>query len=291
MGIVLSYRGRQVTEQDVAFIDGLIADHPQASRRALSKRLCEAWGWTQANGSLKDMVCRGLMLELHRAGHIELPQVRRVVNNPLAHRRQPAAVQVDTTPLSGALADLGPLRFVQVRRQPQEPLFDGLIQVWHYLGYTQPVGEHLKFLVLAGDRPVACFAWNSAPRHLGPRDRHIGWSAAARRRNIALVACNSRFLIMPWVRVPHLASHLLGRMTRMLPQQWELLYGHPVHFAETFVDPSRFAGTCYLAANWTVLGQTTGRGHNDQTNRPNRPRKKVLGLALTRRFRALLQEE
>ncbi len=290
MEIVLSHRGRQVTRQDVTFIVELIADHPRASRRALSKKLCEAWDWTQANGSLKDMVCRGLMLQLHRAGHIELPPVRRVVNNPLAHRRKPPAVQVDTTPLVGTLADLGPLRFEQVRRQGREPLFDGLIQSWHYLGYTQPVGEHLKFLVLAGDRPVACFAWNSAPRHLGPRDRFIGWSAAARRRNISMVACNSRFLILPWVRVPHLASHLLGRMTRMLPEQWRHLYGHPVHFAETFVDPSRFAGTCYLAANWTMLGQTTGRGHNDRTNRCNQPRKQVLGRALTRRFRTLLQE-
>ena len=141
---------------------------------------------------------------------------------------------------------------------------------------------------MAGERPVACFAWSSAPRHLGPRDRYIGWSAEARRRNIRLVAYNSRFLILPWVEVPHLASHLLGRMVRMLPSAWEAAYGHPVCFAETFVDPTRFRGTCYRAANWVWLGRTTGRGKDDQTNRSNRPQKDVLGIPLHRRFRELL---
>jgi len=240
------------------------------------------------------MVCRGLMLELHRAGHIELPPVRQVPNNPLARRRRPEPVEIDSTPLRGSLADLGlsagPLKFRQVRRQRDEPLFNGLIETHHYLGYTQPVGEHLKFIVNASERPVACFAWQSAPRHLGPRDRHIGWSAETRRKNIRYVAYNSRFLVLPWVEVRYLASHLLGRMARMLPAEWERVYGHPVYFAETFVDPGRFKGTCYRAANWVHLGQTTGRGKDDQTHRANRPLKDVLGLPLTRRFRQRLLE-
>jgi len=175
-----------------------------------------------------------------------------------------------------------------VRRTAEEPLFNALIETHHYLGYTQPVGEHLKFLVFAGERPVACFAWSSAPRHLGPRDQYIGWSKEARRLHIRFVAYNSRFLILPWVEVPHLASHLLGRMVRMLPGEWEQLYGHPVYFAETFVDPTRFRGTCYRAANWVLLGQTTGRGKDDMTHRANRPIKDVLGYPLHRRFRELL---
>ena len=274
------------------FIRELIARHPEASRRALSQKLCEAWDWRQANGQPRDMVCRGLMLALHRAGAIELPPVRYRPPNPLAdrRRRRPAPVDVDATPLRGRLRELGPLRFEQVRRGEHEPLFDGLIETHHYLGYTQPVGEHLKFLVYAGERPVACFAWSSAPRHLGPRDRFIGWSAAARRRNIRFVAYNSRFLILPWVEVRLLASHLLGRMARMLPGEWERVYGHPVYFAETFVHPRRFRGTCYRAANWVFLGRTTGRGKDDQAKRPNRPRKHVLGYPLTRRFRQLLSE-
>jgi hypothetical protein len=290
METILEHRGRQVTDADVAFIQGLIASNAGASRRALSKKLCEAWGWVQPNGSLRDMVCRGLMLQLHRKSHIELPPVRRVTPNPLVIRRRPALVEVEHTPLRCSLAELGPLELRQVRRTADEPLVDGLIETHHYLGYTQPVGEHLKFLVLAGERPVACFAWSSAPRHLGPRDRFIGWSAEARRRNIRFVVYNSRFLILPWVDVPHLASHLLGRMARMLPAEWERVYGHPVYFAETFVEPARFRGTCYRAANWVLLGQTTGRGKADLTHRPNRPVKDVLGYPLTRRFRHLLTE-
>ena len=288
MQVVLKHRGREVSEQDVELIQELIATNPELSRRALSKKLCEAWDWYQPNGNPRDMVCRGLMLALHRSGHIELPPVRMVTPNPLARRRRPAPVDVDQTPIRTSLRELGQLTVRQVRRTTEEPLVNGLIEQHHYLGYTQPVGEHLKFLVLAGDRPVACFTWSSAPRHLGPRDRFIGWSKEERKRNISYVAYNSRFLILPWVEVPHLASHLLGRMARTLPTEWERVYGHPVHFAETFVYPERFRGTCYRAANWIFLGRTTGRGKDDLTHRPNRPVKDVLGYPLTKRFRQLL---
>jgi hypothetical protein len=277
-----------VTAADVELIAELIARHPGASRRALSKKLCEAWNWVQPNGRPRDMVCRSLMLELHRAGHIEVPAVRHRPPNPLARRRRPEPVEVDRTPIQTSLRELGELVVRQVRRTDEEPLVNGLIEMHHYLGYTQPVGEHLKHLVLAGGRPLACFTWSSAPRHLGARDRFIGWSAEARRRNIRFVAYQSRFLILPWVEVPHLASHLLGRMVRMLSGEWEKVYGHPVHFAETFVYPAKFRGTCYRAANWIVLGRTTGRGKDDQTRRANRPLKDVLGYPLTRRFRELL---
>jgi len=175
-----------------------------------------------------------------------------------------------------------------VRRTEDEATFEGLIEEHHYLGYTQPVGEHLKYLVKTGDRPVACFALSSAPRHLGPRDRFIGWSKEARKANIRFVAYNIRFLILPWVNVRHLASHLLGQMARRVSSDWEDLYAHPVHYLESFVDPARYRGTCYRAANWHFLGKTTGRGKADQTRKPNRPLKEVLGLPLTKRFREVL---
>jgi hypothetical protein len=290
MEAVLIYRGRAITAADVEFIHGLIADNPQASRRALSKKLCEAWDWRQANGQLSDMVCRSLMLALHRAGHIELPPVRYRPPNPLAVRSQPERVEVDDSPIRTNLKTLGELEFRQVRRTADEALFNGLIETHHYLGYTQPVGEHLKYLIWADDRPVACFAWSSAPRHLGPRDRYIEWSAEARRRNVRFLAYNTRYLIMPWVQVPHLASHLLGRMARRLSTDWESIYGHPIYFVETFVLPERFKGTCYRAANWIYLGRTTGRGKDDRTNRPNRPRKDILVYPLKKRFRQLLSD-
>jgi len=285
---LLRHRGREVSSADVAFIRDLIARHPEASRRQLSQHLCAAWKWTQPNGAPRDMVCRGLMLALHRAGLIELPALRRKPHNPLARRPTPPPVEVDQRPLAGSFAELPPLELRQVRRTPEEALFNSLMQAHHYLAYTQPVGEHLKFLAWAGARPVALFAWSSAPRHLGPRDRHLGWSPQARRANIRFIAYNTRFLILPWVRVPHLASHLLGRMARTLSAEWERVYQHPIWFVETFIDPERFAGTCYRAANWVSLGRTTGRGKDDHTNRPNRSLKDVLGLALVKDFRERL---
>jgi hypothetical protein len=285
----LQYRGRVVTTEDILYIRELIVAHPEASRRRLSQRLCEVWQWKQANGALRDMVCRGLLLMLDRAGHIELPAVKTMPHNPLVRRERPEPVLIDTTPMAGPLPALQPVELQPVRRTNDEPLFNSLMEQYHYLNYEQPVGEHLKFLVWAQGRPIACLAWSSAPRHLGSRDRYIGWSAEARRRNIRFIAYNTRYLILPWVRVPHLASHILGKMTSQLSQHWERMYGHPVYFAETFIDPSRFRGTCYRAANWKFLGLTTGRGKNDHTYKPNRPIKEVLGLPLTPRFRELLQ--
>jgi hypothetical protein len=285
------YRGWAVTEKDIEFIRELIAKNPTASRFLLSKMLCEAWDWKQPNGQLRDMVCRGLMLGLHRAGHIKLPPARQVVDNPLVKRSKPKQLPLlDKSPVRGSVSTLGPTEFRQVRRTARESLFNSLIETYHYLGYTQPVGEHLKYMVYAQGQPVACFAWSSAPRHLGPRDRFIGWSAEARKSNIQFVAYNSRFLVLPWVEVRYLASHLLGRMAKMLSGEWEQMYGHPVYFLETFVHAERFKGTCYRAANWVYLGQTTGRGKNDHTNRPNRPLKDVLGYPLHKRFRELLSE-
>src|SRR6202161_3162210 len=284
------YRGRVVRAEDILFIRQLIAQNPRLSRRKLSAKLCEAWDWKQANGALRDMVCRGLLLMLHRGGEIELPEVRQISLNPFVQRDKPQPVPIDVTPLTCALADIRPLSCQQVRRTSDEPLFNSLIEQHHYLGYEQPVGEHLKYLVWAHGRPIACMAWSSAPRHLGSRDRHIGWSSEARRRNIRFVAYNTRFLILPWVEVPHLASHILGRIAGSLSSDWEQLYDHPVYFAETFIDPGRFRGTCYRAANWKLLGLTTGRGKDDMTHRPNRPVKEVLGYALTPRFRELLRE-
>jgi hypothetical protein len=288
--VLLRFRGRVVTHADAAFIRRFIADNPSLSRHALSRRLCEIWNWRQPNGHLRDMVCRSLMLALHRAGHIELPPVRWVHVNPLANRRAPQPVQVDRSPIEMPFASLGPLDLLQVRQTPHEGLCNALLQEHHYLGYTQPVGEHLKFLVQTrnDNRPVACLAWSSAPRHIGARDRFIGWTKEHRQHNLHLLAYNTRFLVLPWVRVPHLASHILGRMVRELSSHWQALYGHGVYYAETFVDRSRFAGTCYRAANWLSLGQTTGRGKNDKTHQANRTIKDVLGYPLVRDFRQKL---
>jgi len=284
----LSYRHRLITDDDLVFIRRLIAENPALSRRGLSIKLCEAWSWVQANGALRDMVCRGMMLMLHRQGLIELPALRQVGRSSRGAAKKPRAPSIDATPLRLSLAELGVLEIRQVRRTPEEALFNALMHQHHYLGYTQPVGEHLKYMVYAGERPIACMAWSSAPRHLGSRDRFIGWSSQARLANVRLLAYNTRFLILPWVTVPHLASHLLGRIAKRLSVDWQAVYAHPIYFVETFIDPQRFRGTCYRAANWTLLGHTTGRGKDAPTRAANRSIKQVLGYALVKDFRQRL---
>ena len=171
------YRGREISAEDILYIRALIERYAGESRRRLSVRLCEAWQWRQANGALRDMVCRGLLLMLERAGQITLPPVSYVRHNPLSRRARPEPVLIDATSIEGPLFKLQPLELEQVRRTAQGPLFNSLMEEHHYLGYEQPVGEHLKYVVWAQGRPVACLAWSSAPRHLASRDHYIGeWS-------------------------------------------------------------------------------------------------------------------
>lgn len=286
----IKYRGKIVTGEDIAFINKLICDHPDDSRRALSKRLCLAWNWVQQNGMLRDMVCRGLMLQLHRAGHITLPAKRGNPHNPFVDRKKPEKVDVDQTRIDTILSAIKPLEFYQVRRTFSESLFNSLIEHYHYLGYCHPVGEQLKYIVYAKQRPIACLAFSSAPRHIGCRDRFIGWSVQTRKEHLHLLAYNTRFLILPWVRVRHLASHILGKIRKVVSRDWLQLYNHPIHYLETFVDKERFAGTCYRAANWICLGDTTGRGKDDHTKKPNRSIKAVWGYPLSKQFRIRLSE-
>src|SRR5215831_5257781 len=284
-----NYRGLTISEEQIRFIQGEIDADPKMSRRKLSRRICAAWGWVQANGALRDMVCRGLLLRLHGEKRIMLPPARWAGAGGLI-RRAPEKVAIDQTLVTGSLQQLGALELRLVRRTPEEQLFNALLAQHHYLGHIQPVGEQIKYMVFAGERPVACVAWSSAVRHLGPRDRFIGWSAEARRRNIRFIAYQTRYLIVPWFRIAHLASHILGRMARRIGGDWERIYGHGIYYLETFTDPERFRGTCYQAANWIPLGLTTGRGKASNSRRPNRPLKQVWAYPLEKQFRHLLAQ-
>lgn len=290
MELNIRYRGKTATTQDIELIKKIIAENPKISRRSLSKKLCHIWNWVQPNGTLRDMVCRGFLLQLESSGYIKLPEKKRNPNNPLANRKPPAKIEVEQTPVITGLSKIKPLKIRQVRRTPDEKFYNSLIHQFHYLGYTQPVGEHLKYIIYAGDRAVSCLGFSSAPRHIGSRDRFIGWESEIRRKNIHLIAYNTRFLILPWVRVSYLASHLLSKICKILPLDWQKVYNHPIYYLETFVDTDRFRGTCYKAANWIYLGKTTGRGKNDQTNKINRSIKAVWGYPLTRNFREVLQD-
>lgn len=296
MELDIKYRSRVATTQDVEFIKKLIEENPNDSRRALSKKLCIAWNWVQLNGALCDMVCRGFMLRLDEAGYINLPPQRYIPNNPLVNRKRPERVKIDETPINSTVANLKPLQVRQVRRTVEERLFNSLIDQYHYLGYCHPVGEHLKYIIFSAgsfgskERPIACLSWSSAPRHIGCRDRFIGWSSESRKKNLHLIAYNSRYVILPWIHIPNLASHILGKMAKVLRKDWKRVYNHPIYFLETFVDTERFKGICYQAANWIYLGITTGRGKNDQTNRVNRSIKAVWGYPVSKNFREMLQD-
>jgi hypothetical protein len=289
MDLEIKYQGRVATIEEIEFIKRLIAENPDDTRRGISKRLCEAWNWVQPNGALRDMVCRGFLLRLHRAGYIKLPPRKFTPNNPLANRQGPKKVDVDETPICRPLSQVKPIEIRQVRFSGSEGLFNSLIAEYHYLGYVHPVGEHLKYIVFTEGRPIGCFSWSSAVRHIECRDRFIGWSADVRKKNLPLIAYNSRFLILNWVQIPYLASHLLGRIAKVVSRDWERFYNHPIYFLETFIDTERFKGTCYKAANWIYLGNTTGRGKNDQSHKVNRSIKAVWGYPVSMDFREVLQ--
>ena len=289
MNEAIRYRGKVFGPREIDEIREVITAHRERSRWFISRELCRRWDWTQPNGVLKDIICRGLLLRLEAEGFIELPPRGKIPPYHLSPHKKPANVRVDQTPMEGKLSDLRPIELLQVRRTPLEKLYNSLIEQYHYLRYTRPVGEHLEYLALAQGRVVACLGWCSAPRHIGCRDRYLGWTPEQRIKNLCRIVINTRFLILPWVRVPHLASHLLGLMARRISRDWQEIYRHEVVWLETFVDPERgFLGTCYKAANWIFLGQTTGRGKNDQTRRPNRSLKDVLGYPLKRDFRGAL---
>ena len=235
------------------------------------------------------MLCRGLLLKLHAEGHITLPPQKRIPTWLERREKRPERIEVDDSPCEVPLAGLVPLTIVMVRRSPSERLYKSLVHDHHYLGYTQPVGEHLEYIAFSHDRPIACIGFCSAPRHIGVRDKHLGWTKEERIANLHKIAINTRFLILPWVRVPHLASHLLGQMARRISLDWERLYSHQIVWLETFVDPEKgFTGSCYKAANWKCLGLTTGRGKNDNSRKPNRSLKYVFGYPLRKNFRKAL---
>ncbi|HSQ86405.1 MAG TPA: Druantia anti-phage system protein DruA [Desulfobacterales bacterium] len=281
----MTYRKRSVSMQDIATIRKIIESHPDKSRRFISQEVCRTWNWRQPNGVLKDMVCRSLLLLLESKGYIKLPARKFTPHNPLAKRKKPCRVEVDQTPIQCSVSGLFPIKLEQVRKTTFEKLFNGLISDHHYLGYTQPVGEHLKYVAFAAERPIACLAWGSSPWYIGARDRFIGWSRKSRENNLHLIANNLRFLIPPWIEVPCLASYLLALNRHRLSKDWRHLYHHPIHLVETFVDTEKYRGTCYKADNWIRVGKTTGLGKLSKSRRPLHSKKDVYIHPLTRHFR------
>lgn len=279
-------QGRELGAAELTQIRTLIGTQPGWSRYRLSRELCHLWDWRTATGQIKDMAARTLLGKLHERGLVELPARRCASPNRMRHKRVVAVCHAQE-PIRASLAELHPLEIVELSETPSElALFESLLHAHHYLSYTSTVGMNLKYLVRDRlGRPVACALFGSAAWKCAARDRFIGWSAATRARRLQRITNNTRFLIPGWVEVPHLASHVLGRIGGRLRADWRRKYAEPLSLVETFVDTSRFAGVCYRAANWMAVGETTGRTRQDRFNRIEVPRKAVLVRPLVANFR------
>ena len=262
----LIVQGRVIKPDDLTGIRELMAAHPQWGRYHLSVHLAQQWNWRNGAGQLKDMAVRSLLLKLERRGLLLLPPRKR--SGAGNHK----ACKVEGDPeqswelfppvgISSALAEVIPLQVIRVDNPPQRRIFSRLLQQHHYLGYYRPVGENLPYLIETPEgRLLGCALFGAAAWKCAPRDRFIGWSDPARQEHLQWVANNMRLLLLPWVRVPHLLSHVLRTLVQRISPDWQRKYGHPIFLLETFVEPERFAGTSYRAANWIHVGVTQGRG-------------------------------
>jgi hypothetical protein len=281
-------QGRIVTPEILAQVRGLIAERADWSRRRLALELCRQWQWRNAAGQIKDMAARSFLDKLEARAWIQLPPRQRRRGPGFAPRL--AALPPPQAELKASLAQLRPLQWqVFSARQPQARLFNAYLARYHYLPYRSAVGENLGYLVQDRQgRDLACALFGAAAWKIQPRDTFLGWTANERQAQLGRVVNNSRFLILPWVRVPELASHILGRVARRLASDWRAHYGHPVVLLETFVERERFRGSCYRAANWIYVGQTQGRTRQDRERRIQAPVKDIWVYPLEANFRKQL---
>jgi hypothetical protein len=286
----LTIQGRPLSGQALQELRQWMGANPHWSRWRLSRELATRWDWRNAAGQLKDMAARTLLVKLQQRGLIELPARRQVPTNRMRCGAPPAIVEPSEL-ISCALADLQPLSVEEVSRQAAERAWlGGALAQFHYLGFGGAVGQNLQYLVRDGrHRPLACAVFGAAAWKCQDRERFISWSAQQRQRNLALIANNSRFLILPWVKVAHLGSWLLGRVARRIAQDWQAKYGHPVVLLETFVERERFRGTVYRAANWQRVGVTAGRTRQDRHTCIQVAVKDIYVQPLCRGFRQVLQ--
>jgi hypothetical protein len=260
-------QGRELHAEDIGLIRSLLAEHEDWCRTRISEELCRRWDWRNGQGRFKDMATRTLLLKLERAGLIQLPKRRCPSSNGFRNRNPPLVAHA-TESIRCALRDLRPLAVSIVEPGSADlRLFNCLLNRYHYLGHRNTVGENIRYLVRdRTGRPVGCALFGSAAWKCAARDAWIGWDRGRQEANLGFLTNNTRFLVLPWVIVPHLASHQLATLARRVRADWQAKYGHPVHALETFVESDRFKGTCYRAANWLRVGSTQGRTRNDRNH-------------------------
>ena len=288
-------QGRLLTEADIQYVRDLRREYPQWTRRQLSDQLVERWHWYNQAGRAKDMAARSLLLKLEARGLIDLPAPRNGNGNRQRRAQALSLIQgellpSDAQPITCALGALQPLELELVAGLDQRRRIARLLRAHHYQGFSAAVGENVQYLVRdAQERELAVMVFGAAAWKVADRDRFIGWSVTQRRQGLQRITNQQRFLILPWVRVPHLASHVLALALQRLSDDWLKRYGHPVWLVETFVEEDRFKGTAYRAAGWLRVGQTTGRTRQDRDRTLEVPRKSVWVKPLDRRFRDKLR--
>jgi len=280
----------KVTEDILSQIRQTIEENPDWGRMRISIHLCELWDWRVPGGQVKDISCRDMLRLLDKAGKIKLPEPQNTLGNH--PRRKPGHLLHKEKPIACGLGEIRPLRIEIVERGRSLAEYKSFIDQYHYLGYDRTVGENMKYMVRSKDGdPLACLLFGSAAWKCRGRDAFIGWTIEQRSAGLTMMTNNTRFLIMPFVKVPHLASHILALVSRRISDDWEAKYGHGLAAIETFVEVGRFRGTCYKAANWINVGRTTGRGRNDRQHERALPVKDIYLLPLTRRWRQILSPE
>lgn len=280
--------GRLIGAEELAAIDGLLKAHPHSSRRRISQELCRLWQWHSAAGVLRDMAARHLLAKLQARGLIALPPRRATGGRQQSRFTRPAGETQE--PIACSLRQLQPLEFTLVApRSEAANAFGYYLREHHYLGYELPIGLNLRYLVRdRAGRTLACLLLGAAAWKVGARDRFIGWSGAQREQRVNWLSNNTRFLILPHVRVPHLASHILGRLCRRIGADWAAKYQTPLVALETFLERDRFTGACYRAANWQRLGESAGRSRNDSAHRARVPVKDIYFFPLSKDWRQRL---
>jgi len=291
---ILRIRGREIGPTELAQIRGWLELYPHWSRRRLSEELARQWHWRTPTGQLKDIAARDLLNRLEALGRIRLPARQRrggrQIPRALQKRAQgellldavepaPPRTLSERLPLSWHLAQPG---------QPERAVVARYLGEHHYLGYPDALGQIHYLVKDRHGQDLACLLFGPAAWKVAARDGWIGWSTAQRQNRLAHLANNSRFLILPWIQTPHLASGLLAQGIRHLRVDWPARHGVPLWLVETFVEAERFSGTCYRAANWMRVGQTAGRTRNDREHRCQAPRKDVYLLPLIASFRERL---
>ena len=286
----MGHKRPNITQNHINQIQQLIIEHPEWHRTRLSKELCELWDWKSPVGTLKDISARDLLRDLNKKGQINLPAARftpRAAGGIGADKIK--SLDYDIKPIESKLSEQTPLHIEIVSSKKGMDLFKSYIHHFHYLGYDRSVGENIKYFVYSKNGAIlACIMFGSSAWSCHDRDEYIGWNTAQRRAGLHLISNNHRFLIPEGIRIPHLASHVLGLVSRRISNDWQIKYGHGLVCLETFVECDLFRGVCYRAANWRHIGTTTGLGRNSATGEKVLPLKDIWLYPLCKNFRERL---